>query len=107
MTNWIHNRTSFLDTKFSEDCIADTTDIDFSETKYLVGPNPTFGLLNIQSEADTTFDVVIYNNMGQLILQLELTGKDNSISLAGLRGGLYTVSIIADDDAEVFKILVK
>ena len=107
MTNWINNRTNYLDAQFGDDCVPILNTVDYSESAYLIGPNPTYGLLNIRNENDTTLDVSFYNNVGQLILEVELYGTDNSILLDGLRSGFYTMSIVANDNIETHRIEVR
>lgn len=106
MTTWIHNRTPYLDSKFSEECLV-STENDYFKSNFWIGPNPVVDFLNITSNIDKTLQVAIYNNVGQILMNLELNGSNNSISLEGLQSGLYTISLTAEDKIKVYRILVK
>jgi hypothetical protein len=66
-------------------------------------PNPTSGLLYI--ELDNTFDIVVYNYQGQVVLRK----YDNygQIDMSDLNAGIYLVEIRYGSNVKVEKIVIK
>ncbi len=66
-------------------------------------PNPTSGILYV--ELDKTFDVVVYNYQGQVVMR----NYDNNgrIDMSDLSTGVYFVEIRSDNDVMIEKVIVQ
>jgi hypothetical protein len=75
-----------------------------------VFPNPVKNVLTIENKSVLTLeDVYIYNTLGEVVLQEELSvnvGDDATINLQGLTNGIYFVKMKADNSWLSRKITV-
>lgn len=77
-------------------------------TVVTVGPNPTTGLIRIVIngfDGKTHPDVYIYNTSGQTILSAKLSDSSIEMDISRYPGGIYIVSVVADDKFETYKIV--
>ncbi|MCC7244858.1 MAG: T9SS type A sorting domain-containing protein, partial [Saprospiraceae bacterium] len=64
----------------------------------LVYPNPTEGKINILFDAEnSSANLTITNALGQLVYQMRLLQKDETVDLHRLANGIYTYTIIGDN----------
>ncbi len=68
-----------------------TTSITQSQFIWSIYPNPTSGLLTIQSEMDASFQIVDIN--GKMILEETIKTGENKINLTNCSNGIYTLKI--------------
>jgi len=64
------------------------------ETPFTLFPNPTSGLLNIETQSDwfdSRFEIM--DLTGKILIQGELTGSQTQIPLSALENGLYLIKI--------------
>lgn len=73
------------------------------ENNLSIYPNPTTGIVNI--DIDTTFDAVIYNYQGQVMMKMY--DNNGQIDLTGLTRGMYLIEIRTADNVMVKKIIMK
>ncbi|MBD3636167.1 MAG: T9SS type A sorting domain-containing protein [Crocinitomicaceae bacterium] len=82
-------------------------EVDVSFTAY---PNPVADnfFINFNGNEGLTFNLVIYNLVGEEVLKSTLTNGTNKLSLASLNNGVYFYSIVTNDDIiETKKIIVR
>ena len=71
--------------------------------KPYVYPNPTKDFINFKNLSFTTFNYLIFDYSGKLIIQG--TCNNNSISLSYLKSGVYIVKTIKNDMVETFRVV--
>jgi hypothetical protein len=72
--------------------------LDFSKDP-VISPNPAIDFIRINNLPSGNQDISVFSLSGQLLLQQRLSAADESISLAGLRPGIYLLKL----DQEVLK----
>jgi hypothetical protein len=75
---------------------------DFVTEKISVYPNPTSGMIYIDS--DKSFDAVIYNYQGQVVLRRN--NNDGQIDLSDLTAGIYFLEIREHNNVMIEKIIL-
>ena len=75
---------------------------DFITEKISVYPNPTSGMIYIDS--DKSFDAVIYNYQGQVVLRRN--NNDGQIDLSDLTAGIYFLEIREHNNVMIEKIIL-
>ena len=102
-TTWIFNRISYLDQIFTEDCkVTSLKENDFFE----IYPNPSSDFIVFNTTTLNEYQISIYNNVGQLVLQEWLNEANNTISLGHLHKGIYLINIASEEHSETHKILL-
>jgi hypothetical protein len=69
----------------------------FLNTRYIIFPNPvkTTGTLQVFTKQDPqNTQLLLYNALGQKVLQYNMTYMAESIPLAGLKNGIYFIVIL-------------
>ena len=66
-------------------------------------PNPTSGMLYI--ELDNSFDAVVYNYQGQVVMREY--NNDGQMNLSALSAGIYFVEIRDGNNVMIEKVIVK
>ncbi len=76
------------------------------DTQFALYPNPVTTQINISfpKSADRA-DFVIYNVLGEKILQTEISSLKNSVDLSGLTSGMYIASITSNNKTTSYKII--
>jgi hypothetical protein len=64
-----------------------------NETIFGVYPNPTTGLVNIQTSVEGDYQVVVTDAVGKIVL---IANNANSIDLSEMENGIYSISIVSD-----------
>ena len=67
-------------------------------------PNPVKDVLTISNTAAID-DVVIYNTLGQIVLQERSAGKDALIKMASLESGTYLVRIFSNNQQKTIRVI--
>jgi hypothetical protein len=93
--------TSKTDSIFVDICtgIFNNTKINLS-----VNPNPTKGLLSLNSNYENIVEVEIYSTSGQLVFK-ETVWSNSIINIESLNNGLYTVKLNSQNQIKLIKIL--
>jgi subtilisin family serine protease len=80
---------------------------DFNKKGFTIYPNPAFNKINVNfSETVSNAQIVIYNNLGQVVLQNKLE-MGQPISLEALNSGVYIYKITFDYQTETGKLIKK
>lgn len=88
--------------------ITDIEGINLSK-KVSIYPNPSQGIFNLQMDGyeGETFELTVYNTLGQTIIEKTLTGENNyQIDLTGQNTGNYFIKF-ANNNTVINKIIVK
>lgn len=78
---------------------------EISLAKWSVYPNPSLGILNLNSSGQMPESYSVMDSFGKILM----TGKihQNSIDLSGLAAGWYTLHLSNEHHAEVHKVLIQ
>ncbi|MBN2779115.1 MAG: T9SS type A sorting domain-containing protein [Bacteroidales bacterium] len=60
-------------------------------------PNPANDYINVEFGENKTYNVVIFNNLGQKVREVLLTSYNNKINVNDLQSGIYTIKIQVDN----------
>lgn len=100
--------------KMGEDEIQDTTGTGISElvngAVFTVYPNPTQGVVTLESTAAGAFTVEVYNQIGQLILQKSFQNANKAqVFLTDQPAGLYLLKLhtLLNDQVKSWKVIRK
>jgi hypothetical protein len=93
--------------------ISDPVGVDFNtqimkitnKGSYLILPNPNNGAFTIKNNQIINGEIEIYNSIGILVFKSEL--KNQTINLADISKGLYTIKIIGDHFHASDKIIIQ
>jgi subtilisin family serine protease len=81
---------------------------NFSKSDFILTPNPTNGILNVVfPDKSKNATVVIYNSIGQMIMQKSISKDLYSIDLSNLSNGIYLYSIQSNAINQNGKIIKK
>ena len=107
ISNWLTNRLSYLDIKFSETC--NTLDVaTFDQvSKTLVYPNPTSDIINISSIDNLSHYLSLYDGTGRLIFSKKSEGNQDQISIKDLSKGIYYLKIVNSENKVDVKTIIK
>lgn len=67
-------------------------------------PNPTNGILNI-SNSNTISEIIIYNNLGQKVLEKLGISNEISLDLSELVSATYYIKIISEGKSNIIKVV--
>lgn len=71
--------------------------IENNSTRVAIYPNPTYGVLNIESEVEIE-SIQIHSVLGQLVFnQMNVAAQNTQINTANLENGIYIISIQTED----------
>ena len=71
----------------------------FGENEYIVYPNPTSNILNVQSkDIDTDFDVYLYDQLGREILRVTEQNRISLLDLSHLSGAVYFLTVVQNQE---------
>jgi hypothetical protein len=68
-------------------------------------PNPSTGVVNLESTNDENNTVSVFNQTGQLVEQLQLSGRSARIDLSNQAKGIYFVQF--GDDGKMQKLIIR
>ena len=78
-----------------------------STTSFMVYPNPTSGALTLRVADAQCFDYVVYNFVGQSVMQGASVGQETVLDLGDCPKGLYFVSVNYGGNRIVQKVVVR
>ncbi|WP_290697656.1 S8/S53 family peptidase [Lacinutrix sp.] len=80
---------------------------DKNISTFIMYPNPTKGILNINlTQSNNSATVTIHNVLGQKVLNTKLTQRTNSISVNNLSKGLYLVTLKTEKNSITKKLII-
>lgn len=72
-----------------------------------VFPNPSNGVFTIQANIENAFDVIIYNQIGQVVKMKQNLKGSNEINLNEFGRGIYNVVIKVENDYKTVKMIIE
>ncbi|GAA4023232.1 hypothetical protein GCM10022409_03820 [Hymenobacter glaciei] len=106
MTNWLHNRLSYLDGEFANPCPTITAVASAQEKGNHCYPNPAKEVLHVEHEA-TASELVIRDLLGKTVVQVGLTGTRTSVDMRSVAPGMYLVTISSKNASQTQKLIVE
>ncbi|MBN8694169.1 MAG: T9SS type A sorting domain-containing protein [Bacteroidetes bacterium] len=76
------------------------------DTYFIISPNPSSGLFNIQTALQDIYDVIVYNNIGQLVKQNTNLKGNYTFDLFGFAKGIYSIVIKTNGNYKTIKIVI-
>lgn len=73
----------------------------------VVYPNPNTGAFTIKTNTNSSYDVTVYNSIGQMVKQSVDIRGDKQIDLSGFAKGIYSVVLNATDNYTTIKVIVE
>lgn len=80
---------------------------DATSAKFLIYPNPSSGIFNIESDSEKEYDLEIYNGVGQKVAERTGLFKQNQVDLSGLGRGIYSVVIRTSSGTAIQKMIIE
>ena len=106
-----HSEPTALDTAFQidlygGDCILPTSIVD-TESEFLVFPNPTAGLVQIELGSSTSHGHFrLFDHAGRCVREDEIVAGQKALDLTGLEGGRYLLLLFRDRKHGVQQLIV-
>jgi hypothetical protein len=79
----------------------------FTNQNFKIYPNPTNGILNINANSDTYYDIVLTDINGKIIIKKESLHNINNIDISKLDKGVYFVTLTSNLSTRTSKIIKK
>ena len=76
-----------------------------SEKKVKVFPNPTNGLVRIQTGGQSVVEVQVFDLFGKMLFQQSVNEDDFSVDLSNYSSGTYLLRIISNEGVETVKVV--
>jgi serine protease len=73
----------------------------------LVYPNPNNGVFTVQANFENAFDVLVYNNIGQLVKEVKELKGVNQIDMSGYAQGIYNIVLRVNDNYKTIKMVIE
>ncbi|MBK7667409.1 MAG: S8 family serine peptidase [Sphingobacteriaceae bacterium] len=73
----------------------------------LVYPNPNNGVFTVQANFENAFDVMVYNNIGQLVKEVKELKGVNQIDMSGYAQGIYNIVLRVNDNYKTIKMVIE
>ena len=74
--------------------------------QFKVFPNPATHIINIQIPTQTeATNLRIYNVLGKLVLEKELTNSETKLDISSMASGLYMMSFNSEKGSKTFKLI--
>jgi chitinase len=75
------------------------------EDKLLISPNPALNTLNIECPEGQNLNMIMFNHIGEQVIQRYLTGSKQAIDISALPSGMYIVKVMGGDWTEQRKLI--
>ena len=76
-----------------------------SERKVMAYPNPTSGIVHVQTEGQSMVEVQVFDLFGKMLFQQSIGETDFSVDLSNFSSGTYLLRIISDKGVETVKVV--
>lgn len=77
---------------------------DFIKEDFKFSPNPVKGILNLSYNQNIS-DVVVYNLLGQKVMESTINAASTQVDMSGLTNGSYLVKVSSESHTKTIKIL--
>ena len=68
-------------------------------------PNPTHKIININVNQLGYYNLTIFNNLGEIIIEKRLSGSTNNVNVSELNKGIYFLNIKTDESSQTIKFI--
>ena len=68
-------------------------------------PNPTSGIVHVQTEGQSMVEVQVFDLFGKMLFQQSVGKDDFSVDLSNFSSGTYLLRIISDKGVETVKVV--
>lgn len=79
---------------------------DFDNFNFSYYPNPTEGILNLNSN-ETISEVRVVNLLGQVVLIKQVNNNQSIVDLSGLPNAMYLVNVVSESGTKTIRIVKK
>lgn len=108
ISQWIDNRLNYLDVLFTQPCLSlAVAEIEMNANNYDVFPNPAKQNVSVISKEGLPFSIQLYNNLGQLVKEQEMSTGSMQLSLDQINSGIYFLKISDEMHQETHKIIIE
>jgi len=81
---------------------------NFSSETFTLYPNPVHSIVNLTMKSDKKeAEILIYNNLGQQVLNVHLNETKTNFSMENLTSGIYLYKIISGNTSQTGKLIKK
>jgi len=94
--NWDITSVEVLSSKSFED----------TEASYKIFPNPAQNRITINSVLDEELSIVVYDESGREVIKTTTSGKQKSIDISKIQGGIYFMKIVGLEKTETIKFFI-
>ena len=81
--------------------------IDENESSFSIYPNPSEGIFAIKLDAATSFDITVYNVLGQPVLTTFTDKLITTIDLTSFEKGIYTVELKDKEAVYIERVIIE
>lgn len=76
------------------------------DTNYFIYPNPVETTFNLQNKSHKgNFQCRLYNPLGQIIMNMELSGETNKINVSHIKRGIYYLELKMGNEISTFRLI--
>ena len=76
-----------------------------SERKVMAYPNPTSGIVHVQTEGQSMVEVQVFDLFGKMLFQQSIGETEFSVDLSNYSSGTYLLRIISNEGVETVKVV--
>ena len=76
-----------------------------SERKVMAYPNPTSGIIHVQTEGQSMVEVQVFDLFGKMLFQQSIGETEFSVDLSNYSSGTYLLRIISNEGVETVKVV--
>lgn len=101
------NETQYYHNSYYTDCyIYDVLGVEKLQNEFVkIYPNPAKDFLTISNLQNDEIDVEMTNNLGQIVLNMEINDNQNKVDIRKLKNGIYFLKFKHGESIQTFKII--
>ena len=80
---------------------------DFNHNNFKIYPNPFDHIINIDNVNLTIKSMILYDQLGRKLFELNLFNPENQIDLSSLNSGIYTLELISNKGESIKNKIIK
>jgi hypothetical protein len=87
--------------------VCNSTGLEETESSFSIYPNPSKGIFSIKLDAASSYDVSVYNVLGQTVVSTVISNMITTIDLSSFDKGIYTVELKDKQSIHIEKVIVE